>query len=60
VLSLAHDAGIERVVAVTHPDNEASQAVARRLGMSRGGLTRDYYDAECALFVSSAPVSSVR
>jgi len=59
VLALAHDAGIERVVAVTHPDNGASQAVARRLGMSAGGLTRDYYDAECALFVSSAPVSSV-
>ena len=52
VLELAHRAGIPRVVAVTHPDNVASQAVALRIGMRAAGETRDYYDAVCALFVS--------
>ncbi|WP_082822723.1 GNAT family N-acetyltransferase [Microbacterium sp. T32] len=52
VLALAHDAGIRRVVAVTHPDNVASQAVATRIGMRAAGFTDDYYDTTCALFVS--------
>lgn len=52
VLALAQDTGIARVVAVTHPDNVASQAVAARIGMRAVGLTDDYYDTTCALFVS--------
>ena len=52
VLSLAHRHGIDRVVAVTNPANTASGGVAGRIGMSAAGLTRDYYDAECELYVS--------
>lgn len=55
VLALAHGAGIRRVVAVTHPDNRASQAVAERIGMRPAGETADYYDTTCALFVSERP-----
>ncbi|MBN9212100.1 MAG: hypothetical protein BGO45_14850 [Microbacterium sp. 71-36] len=52
MLALAHAAGISRVVAVTHPDNRASQAVAERIGMRAAGETDAYYDTTCALFVS--------
>lgn len=55
VLGLAHTAGIGRVVAVTHPENTASQGVARRIGMLPAGETREYYDTTCALFVSERP-----
>lgn len=54
VLALAHATGIPRVVAVTHPDNVASQAVAVRIGMRPAGETGDYYDTTCALFISEA------
>ncbi|GAA3620207.1 GNAT family N-acetyltransferase [Marihabitans asiaticum] len=37
-------ATLPRVLAVTHPDNVASQAVCRRIGMADRGLTDDYYD----------------
>lgn len=36
--------GLRRVVAVTDPDNHASQAVCRRIGMADRGTTGDYYD----------------
>lgn len=52
VLALAHRHGIRRVVAVTNPANAASGAVAERIGMRLEGSTRDYYDAECVLYVS--------
>ncbi|WP_295840305.1 GNAT family N-acetyltransferase [uncultured Microbacterium sp.] len=52
MLSLAHRNGIDRVVAVTNPANHASGAVAERIGMRAMGRTRDYYDAECELYVS--------
>lgn len=54
VLALAHDAGIARVVAVTNPENAASGAVARRIGMTGVGETDDYYDTTCALYVSES------
>ncbi len=54
VLDHAFTAGLDRVVAVTHPDNTASQAVCRRLGMTHRGRTRAYYDAECELFELAA------
>ena len=53
LLECAHGTGIDRVVAVTNPANAASGAVAERIGMRASGLTRDYYDAECALYVST-------
>lgn len=42
--------GLAELVAVTHADNVASQAVARRAGMSYAGTTSRYYDAACELF----------
>jgi len=50
VLAAAFETGYERVVAVTHPENRASQAVCRRLGMTALGLSDAYYNATCALF----------
>jgi RimJ/RimL family protein N-acetyltransferase len=46
-LALAADAG---AFAVTHPDNRASQAVCRRLGMTHAGRTTRYYDTPNELF----------
>ncbi|RKQ37095.1 GNAT family N-acetyltransferase [Kocuria tytonis] len=60
VLAHAFAAGLTRVVAVTHPANEASQAVCLRLGMTPRGLSRAYYDAECALFERTAPAAAPR
>jgi RimJ/RimL family protein N-acetyltransferase len=50
VLARAHAAGLSRVIAVTAPENFASQAVCRRLGMRYLGQTRAYYDTTCELF----------
>lgn len=47
--------GLERVVAVTHPDNTASQAVCRRLGMRHLGTTARYMDTTTELFELLAP-----
>nr|WP_312606850.1 GNAT family N-acetyltransferase [Kocuria rhizophila] len=58
VLAHAFAAGLTRVVAVTHPANEASQVVCLRLGMTPRGLSRAYYDAECALFERTAPAAA--
>jgi hypothetical protein len=38
------------VLAVTDPDNHASQAVCRRLGMTHLGRTTRYYDTPNELF----------
>jgi RimJ/RimL family protein N-acetyltransferase len=54
VLRHAFATGLSEVVAVTHPDNTASQAVCRRLGMTHVGQTDRYYDVRCELFVASA------
>jgi RimJ/RimL family protein N-acetyltransferase len=43
LLGAAADAGIVRVLAVTDPDNVASQAVARRLGMVDSGFTTRWF-----------------
>jgi RimJ/RimL family protein N-acetyltransferase len=42
--------GLERIVAVVHPDNARSLAVARRLGMAHTGRIHAY-DQELELFV---------
>ena len=39
--------GIERVQALTHPDNPRSQAVLERLGFRREGLLRGYRSGRC-------------
>ncbi|GAA2580938.1 GNAT family N-acetyltransferase [Winogradskya consettensis] len=50
VLRYAFEAGLEETFAVTHPGNEASQAVCRRLGMTGQGRTDRYYSMTCELF----------
>jgi RimJ/RimL family protein N-acetyltransferase len=50
VLAHAFARGLDRVVAVTHPDNAASQAVCRRIGMTPRGRTDAYYGVTCELF----------
>jgi RimJ/RimL family protein N-acetyltransferase len=50
VLARAFAAGLSRVIAVTAPENVASQAVCRRLGMCYLGQTRAYYDTTCELY----------
>lgn len=42
--------GLREVYAVVYPENAASQAVCRRLGMEHLGLTDRYYDVTCELF----------
>ncbi|WP_454730194.1 GNAT family N-acetyltransferase [Cellulosimicrobium protaetiae] len=55
VLAHAFERGLDRVVAVTHADNAASQAVCRRIGMTYRGTTDAYYDTTCELFDVTAP-----
>lgn len=50
LIDFAHTTGLSRLVAVTHPQNAASQAVARRLGMRHEGLSARYYETTCELF----------
>jgi RimJ/RimL family protein N-acetyltransferase len=50
VLEAVLEASIDEVIAVAHPDNTPSHAVAERIGMRRVGLSRDYYDTETLLF----------
>lgn len=46
----AFSRGQERIIAVTHPDNHASQAVCRRVGMHPHGQTQRYMNTTCELF----------
>jgi hypothetical protein len=55
VLADAFDLGLPRAIAVTHPDNHASQAVCRRLGMTALGPTTRYYDTTFELFALNRP-----
>jgi RimJ/RimL family protein N-acetyltransferase len=55
VLRHAFDNGIPRVLAVTYPQNAASQRVALRIGMSDLGITEAYYNTTCALFGIDRP-----
>jgi RimJ/RimL family protein N-acetyltransferase len=56
VLAHAWANGLDRVVAVTNPENAASQGVCLRIGMRHEGKTDRYYNAACELFVSERPV----
>jgi RimJ/RimL family protein N-acetyltransferase len=53
---LAHGlaGGLDRVVAVTFPENVASQRVCTRIGMTHEGLTDRYYNSTFELFSVSA------
>jgi len=48
-------AELEEILAVTHPDNTASQAVCRRLGLHHHGRTDQYYNMTCELFSTTPP-----
>lgn len=50
LIDRARSNGIGQLVAVTHAANTASQAVARRLGMTYEGITDRYYNTACELF----------
>lgn len=50
VLGYAARSGVAPVLAVTYPENVASQAVCRRLGMRHRGTTDRYYNMTCELF----------
>lgn len=50
LIDRAFAADIPEIYAVTHPDNAASQAVCRRLGMTDLGLRSDWYDRELRAF----------
>lgn len=55
VLAYAFDeGGLPQVIAVTHPDNLASQRVALRIGMTHRGRTDRYYNRDSELFVRAA------
>ena len=46
----AFSRGQHRVIAVTHPHNQPSQAVCRRVGMNHLGMTTRYMDTSFELF----------
>lgn len=52
VMSYAARSGINQVLAVTYPENVASQAVCRRLGMRHVGPTNRYYNVTLELFTT--------
>jgi RimJ/RimL family protein N-acetyltransferase len=60
VLTRAFRRGVEEVFAVVRPDNTASIAVCRRLGMEALGRTDRYYDAALELFRVDARVHGER
>ncbi len=48
---------LERVLAVIYPENQASQNVAKRLGMTHLGISNDYYGMPLELFELKRPIS---
>lgn len=46
VIARARTGGLAEVRAVVYPDNSASHAVCRRLGMTQLGLTAEWYNVE--------------
>lgn len=42
--------GLERVIAVAHPENQRSTHIMEKLGMRRVGITQRYYDTETVLY----------
>ncbi|HEY0951653.1 GNAT family N-acetyltransferase [Nocardioides sp.] len=54
VLAHGFAGGLPEIIAVSHTDNRASQAVMRRLGMEDRGVTDKWYADPSALFVMTA------
>jgi RimJ/RimL family protein N-acetyltransferase len=55
VLDYGFANGLERVVAVTYPENVASQRVCTRIGMHHEGPTNRYYNVTLELFAIDRP-----
>jgi RimJ/RimL family protein N-acetyltransferase len=55
LLVLARESGHHRVLAVTDDDNQASQAVAHRLGMVDEGLTERWFGQRLRVLAWTAP-----
>ena len=55
VLEHGFASGLDRVVAVTYPDNVASQRVCTRIGMHYEGPTNRYYNVTLELFAIDRP-----
>jgi RimJ/RimL family protein N-acetyltransferase len=53
ILDEARRVGLGALIAVTHPENVASQHVLDKLGFARRGRTLAYYDTETELFERS-------
>ena len=53
------DPNLSRVLAVVYQENEASQKVAKNVGMTHLGLSSEYYGMELELFELMRPVSNV-
>lgn len=51
VLEHGFAGGLREIIAVSHTDNEPSQAVMRRLGMEDRGVVEKWYEGESACFV---------
>lgn len=58
VLDHAFRCGLNKVVAVTSPENYASQRVCTRIGLTHRGSTTLYYNETCQLFVGTPSVAS--
>jgi RimJ/RimL family protein N-acetyltransferase len=54
VLAHGFAGGLPEIIAVSHTDNGASQAVMRRIGMTDRGVTDKWYEEESAYFVMTA------
>jgi RimJ/RimL family protein N-acetyltransferase len=54
VLAHGFAGGLPEIIAVSHTDNEPSQAVMRRLGMADHGIVEKWYEGESACFVITA------
>jgi RimJ/RimL family protein N-acetyltransferase len=54
VLAHGFAAGLPEIIAVSHTDNYASQAVMRRIGMQDRGVVERWYEGESAYFVITA------
>ena len=50
VLAHGFAAGLPEIIAVSHTDNDASQAVMRRIGMTDHGIVEKWYEGESAYF----------
>ncbi|MFF1879776.1 GNAT family N-acetyltransferase [Leifsonia sp. NPDC058230] len=55
VLQHGFESGLDRIIAVAHPENLASHRICLRLGMTDEGPTTRYYDTECELFTAAPP-----